>query len=207
MAHREGFRLLLRVKLPYLRRMPPPISVVLAEYDADWPHTAARLAEQLRVLGSTLVEVHHIGSTSVPGLVAKPIIDLMPLVTNLADLDRQRELVEQLGYAWHGEFGLSGRRYCTLSNESGTRTAQLHFFEAGTSQAHRHLAFRDYLRANPTVAREYAKEKYRARNLHPEDSHAYTNEKSAWIRAVEAKAIAWYAERRVQLSVQQSEST
>ncbi len=187
--------------------MPPPIPVVLAEYDADWPRLAARLAEQLKVLGPTLAEVHHIGSTSVPGLVAKPIIDLMPVVTNLADLDSKRGLVEQLGYVWHGEFGLSGRRYCTFSDEFGGRIAQLHFFEAGTSQADRHLAFRDYLRANPRVAEEYAKEKYRARNLHPDDSHAYTDEKSAWIRDVEAKAIAWYPERHVHLSVQQSEST
>ena len=137
--------------------MPPPIPVVLAEYDADWPHMAAQLAEQLKVLGPTLVEVHHIGSTSVPGLVAKPIIDLMPVVTNLADLDSKRGLVEQLGYAWHGEFGLSGRRYCTLSEESGRRIAQLHFFEAGTTQAERHLAFRDYLRANPESRRRICK--------------------------------------------------
>jgi GrpB-like predicted nucleotidyltransferase (UPF0157 family) len=187
--------------------MPPPIPVVLAEYDADWPHMAARLAEQLKVLGPTLVEVHHIGSTSVPGLVAKPIIDLMPLVTNLADLDNKRALVGQLGYGWHGEFGLSGRRYCTLSDELDKRIAQLHFFEAGTSQAHRHLAFRDYLRANPDVADAYAKEKQRARNLHPEDSHAYTDQKSAWIHNVEAKALIWYSERCLHLSMQQSEST
>ncbi len=187
--------------------MPPPIPVVLAEYDADWPCMAAQLADQLKVLGPTLVEVHHIGSTSVPGLVAKPIIDLMPLVTNLTDLDSRRGLVEQLGYAWHGEFGLSGRRYCTLSGEFGRRIAQLHFFEAGTTQAERHLAFRDYLRANPEVADEYAKEKCRARDLHPQDSHAYTDEKSGWIRAVESTAIAWYSERHVHLSMQQSEST
>jgi GrpB-like predicted nucleotidyltransferase (UPF0157 family) len=59
---------------------------------------AARYAEDLRVIGCSLVAVHHIGSTAVPGLVAKPIIDLMPLVTDLADLDRERWRVEALGY-------------------------------------------------------------------------------------------------------------
>ena len=70
--------------------MPPPFPVVLAGYDPKWPERAAEFASRLRVLGPVLITVHHIGSTSVPGLAAKPIIDLMPVVTDLAALDRQR---------------------------------------------------------------------------------------------------------------------
>src|SRR5580658_1710585 len=110
--------------------MPPAIPVILAAHNPDWPRMAARYAEDLRVIGCSLVAVHHIGSTAVPGLVAKPIIDLMPLVTDLADLDRERWRVEALGYHWQGEFGISGRRYCTLCDETGTRIVQLHFFKA-----------------------------------------------------------------------------
>ena len=175
--------------------MPAPIRVVLAPYDPEWPRMAARHAERLRVLGSTLVAVHHIGSTSVPGLAAKPIIDLMPLVTDLADLDRERRRVEALGYEWHGELGISGRRYCTLSDAAGIRIAQLHFFAADSPQVERHIAFRDYLRAHPDAASAYEKEKRRARDLHPDDSHAYTDEKDAWIRDTEAKALLWFAEQ------------
>lgn len=171
--------------------------VVLVHYNPEWPETAARLARQLGKLAPTLVAVHHIGSTSVPGLVAKPIIDLMPLVTALADLDSKRAVVEQLGYIWHGPFGMEGRRYCTFSDSSGNRIAQLHFFQSDSPQADRHLAFREYLRAHPTIAAEYAREKYRARELHPQDSHAYTDEKSAWIRSAEEKALPWYAQRRL----------
>jgi GrpB-like predicted nucleotidyltransferase (UPF0157 family) len=173
--------------------MPPPIPVILAPYNPDWPRMAAGHAERLRVLGSTLVIVHHIGSTSVPGLAAKPVIDLMPLVTDLADLDRERGHVEALGYEWHGEFGIAGRRYCTLSAENGIRAVQLHFFQANSPHAERHIAFRDYLRAHPAVAAAYENEKRRARDLHPNDSHAYTDEKSAWIRKTEAAALIWYA--------------
>lgn len=157
---------------------------------------AARHAERLGVLGSSLLIVHHIGSTSVPGLAAKPIIDLMPLVTDLADLDRRRPDIEALGYAWHGELGLSGRRYCTFADESGVRRAQLHFFTADSPHVERHIAFRDYLRAHPEAVAAYEKEKYRARDLHPNDSHAYTDEKAAWIRDAEAAALAWSAEQR-----------
>jgi GrpB-like predicted nucleotidyltransferase (UPF0157 family) len=175
--------------------MPPPIPVILAAYNPEWPQMAASHAERLRVLGSTLVTVHHIGSTSVPGLAAKPIIDLMPLVTDLADLDRDRQSVETLGYNWHGELGLPGGRYCTLSDEAGIRLVQLHFFKTDSSHVERHIAFRDYLRAHPNAASAYEKEKRRARDLHPNDSHAYTDEKTAWIRDTEAQALIWFAEQ------------
>jgi GrpB-like predicted nucleotidyltransferase (UPF0157 family) len=72
---------------------------------------------------------------------------------------------------------------------------QLHFFSAGSPQVERHIAFRDYLRAHPDVAVAYEKEKRRARDLHSNDSHAYTDEKDAWIRATQAKALTWFAER------------
>lgn len=170
-----------------------PVPVILAPYDPEWPRMARRHAESLQVLGPCLATVHHIGSTSVPGLVAKPIIDLMPLVTSLAALDRERPRVEALGYEWRGEFGISGRRYCTLTDASGTRIVQLHFFQAESPEAERHIAFRDYLRAHPDVARAYEQEKRRARDLHPGDAQAYSGEKDAWIRATEAKALAWFA--------------
>ena len=177
--------------------MPPPIPVVLADYSPAWPQIAAAHADRLRALGPALVAVHHIGSTAVPGLAAKPIIDLMPLVTNLEELDLKRGQVEALGYEWHGEFGLEGRRYCTLADEAGTRIVQLHFYRADSPQAWRHLAFRDYLRAHPAAARAYESEKRRARDLHPENSHAYTDEKDAWIRSMEAVALSWYADQKL----------
>jgi GrpB-like predicted nucleotidyltransferase (UPF0157 family) len=173
--------------------MPPPIPVTLAAYNPAWPQIAAAHAERLRVLGPALVAVHHIGSTAVPGLAAKPIIDLMPLVRDLDDLDRQRPRVEALGYHWHGELGIPGRRYCTLSDTTGARIVQLHFFHTDSPHAARHIAFRDYLRAHPEAARAYENEKRRARDLHPNDSHAYSDEKAAWIRNMEEASLIWFA--------------
>ena len=173
--------------------MLPPHPVTLAPYDPVWPQLAATHAERLQVLGPVLLGVHHIGSTAVPGLAAKPIMDLMPLVTDVLGLQREKSRVEALGYQWHGELGIPGRRYCTLVNETGVRIVQLHFFQADSPHAARHLAFRDYLRAHPEVARAYENEKRRARDLHPGDSHAYCDEKAAWILNMEARALVWFA--------------
>ena len=120
----------------YRLRMLTPLPVRLVEYDADWPRQAMERAARLRVLEPALIAVHHIGSTAVPGLLARPIIDLMPLVADFTVLDTERGAVEALGYRWHGEYGIPGRRYCTL--EIGDRrVAQLHFFTMGSPQAHR----------------------------------------------------------------------
>ena len=73
---------------------------------------------------------------------------------------------------------------------------QLHFFSADSPQVERHIAFMDHLRAHPDAASAYEKEKRRARDLRPDDSHAYTDEKDAWIRATEANALIWFAERK-----------
>jgi GrpB-like predicted nucleotidyltransferase (UPF0157 family) len=121
----------------------------------------------------------------------------------LADLDRERGLVETLGYDWHGELGISGRRYCTLSDETGSRIVQLHFFVVNSPHAKRHIAFRDYLRTHPEVAGAYEKEKHRARDLYPNDSHAYSDEKGAWIRHMEVKALIWFAKHDRELPYRQ----
>jgi GrpB-like predicted nucleotidyltransferase (UPF0157 family) len=175
--------------------MPAPIPVELVAYDTNWPVVATCRAAELRVLGDNLIAVHHIGSTSVPGLVAKPIIDLMPVISSMIALDAQREAVERLGYRWHGELGIAGRRYCALRDANGSHLVHLHCFEANAPDVVRHIAFRDYLRELPAIAGAYAIEKQRAWALHPSDSHAYSREKGAWIRRTEADALAWYAAR------------
>lgn len=152
----------------------------------------------MAVVGEVITAVHHVGSTAVPGMRAKPILDLIPIVRSLPELESSRSLLEGLGYAWWGEYGLPGRRCCTLDDPlSGCRKAQLHCYEQGSSEIIRHLAFRDYLRLRPELARQYQAEKERCRDLHPADSHAYSDCKSAWIRHVEIQAVAaWNAHTR-----------
>jgi GrpB-like predicted nucleotidyltransferase (UPF0157 family) len=171
--------------------MPAPVHVELKQSDPAWAETARHEATRLTTaIGGAIITVHHIGSTAIPGIRAKPVLDLMPVVLSLAKFENSRSVVEGLGYLWWGEYGLPGRRYCTLDDPlSGCRKVQLHCYEQDSSEIMRHLAFRDYLRSNPDLASEYDAEKGRCRDLHPLDSHAYSDCKDAWIRRIEAQAI------------------
>ena len=143
-------------------------------------------------LGASLVRVHHVGSTAIPGIAAKPILDLIPEFVSPAALDASRGALESLGYAWWGEYGLPDRRYCTLTDPvTSRRHIHAHCYPAGSPEIERHLAFRDYLRSNAKLALDYGAEKQRCRALHPQDSAAYSEAKHVWIQPVQAAALEW----------------
>ncbi|MDB4936809.1 MAG: hypothetical protein JWP87_3781 [Labilithrix sp.] len=172
---------------------PTPYRIELAEHDEGWARIAAREAERLGgAIGPALLEVHHIGSTSIPGIRAKPIVDLLPVVSTLTEVDERRAAVEALGYEWYGDYGIPGRRYCILKDAAtGRRVAQLHVFASGSERIAQHVGFRDYLRAHPDEARAYEAEKIAARGLHPDDVNAYNDAKSPWIKGCDARAATW----------------
>lgn len=174
--------------------MPPPIKVRLFDHDPLWAAMArdegAALAE---AIGSNLIEVHHIGSTAIPDIKAKPIIDLMPVVRDMALLDSAREEIERLGYEWLGEYGLEGRRYlCKDDPTSGQRLFQAHCYRQGSSEITRHLAFRNYLIEHPEAAAEYQSVKIDCQRRHRDNSHDYGDCKGAWIAKIEKQALAFY---------------
>lgn len=143
------------------------------------------------MLGPALVAIDHIGSTAIPGIHAKPIIDMLAVTDDLALLDEETSRLEALGYEAMSEFGIPGRRYFRRNNSAGERTHQIHAFQAGSPQIARHLSFRDYLRAHPAAAREYDALKQRLAQAHPNDIGAYTDGKDAFIRDIDSRAAAW----------------
>ena len=142
------------------------------------------------VFGTALVAIHHIGSTSVPGLAAKPVIDMLPVFKDRACRDAAEAGVLQLGYEWLGAFGLPGRRYCRRDDpETGCRIFQAHAYAEGSPEIRRHLAFRDWLRADSGNARGYEQEKRRCAGLFPHGGPAYQDCKAAWIDEAEVRAL------------------
>lgn len=172
--------------------MPAPIPVRLVPHDPRWAEQAnAEATNIVRVSQFALVRVDHIGSTAIPGIAAKPVLDLLGVARSVAAWDLAATSLETIGYVSHGEYGLAGRRYFTLTDAAtGCRRVQLHCYAAGDPAINRYLAFRDYLRARPEIALAYEHEKFRRAAIHPKDSHAYTDCKNAWIKRVEAEALA-----------------
>ncbi|WP_113625981.1 GrpB family protein [Pectobacterium peruviense] len=155
-------------------------TITVVDYDPHWATnyaTAARVLAQ--ALGEVAVRVHHIGSTAVPGLPAKPVIDMLLEVVSLSGLDTLDQVMVDLGYRPRGENGMAGRRYYTKGGDE--RTHHLHAFIVGDAHIQRHLAFRDYLRANPSVCAEYAAIKRAAALACDNDSAVYSQLKNAFI--------------------------
>src|SRR5215469_5741722 len=133
-----------------------------------------RESKRLKQALGEMVVVHHVGSTAIPTILAKPILDLMPVVRDLSLLDASRSTVESLRYKWWGEYAISGRRYCPLTEPAtDRRIMQLHCFLEDTPEVERHSAFRDYFKSiYPCSAHSYDLLKRRCRDLHPVDSYA-----------------------------------
>jgi GrpB-like predicted nucleotidyltransferase (UPF0157 family) len=154
----------------------------------DFEVEAARIRS---ALGDVLVVIHHIGSTAIPGIYAKPIIDILAEVTSLDALDAHVNEMQSLGYESMGEFGIPGRRYFRKDDSNGMRTHQIHAFAHQSTQILRHLAFRDYLVTHPNTAQEYSDLKRRLVQTCNGDIEAYMNGKDPFIKEVERKALEW----------------
>lgn len=166
--------------------------VEVRPYDPRWQALFAAEAELLRqVFQDNLIQIHHIGSTAVPGLKAKPIIDLLPVVRDIGRVDETNEQMRSLGYLPKGEFGLPGRRYFAKGGDE--RTHHVHVYEQDHPAIRRHLAFRDYLRAHPDCARLYGELKEQLAERFPYDAASYVAGKHELAWSLEQKALAWKA--------------
>ncbi|MDB4265363.1 GrpB family protein [bacterium] len=164
--------------------------IEVVPYDPVWVALFDKESSRIKeVFTEGLIEVHHIGSTSVPGLVAKPIIDLMPEVLEIGALDDSDEAMERLGYFVKGEFGIPGRRFYLKGLID--RTHHVHAFESGSEGLIRHLAFRDYLRAHPKEAAAYADLKIKLAVQCRHDNDGYCDGKHEFVQEREQRALRW----------------
>ena len=157
-------------------------TVILVPYHEAWPSLFDEERMRLeRALGSSARGIEHVGSTAVPGLAAKPILDIRVGVGSLRDAECSIRPLEQLGYEFRGEAGLPGRLFFRKGNP---RTHHLHVTEIGSEFWERHLVFRDYLRAHPETARDYVQLKHDLADRFRRDRAAYTEAKTGFISEV-----------------------
>ncbi|MEM9806907.1 MAG: GrpB family protein [Cyanobacteria bacterium P01_D01_bin.56] len=166
--------------------------VEVVAHDPQWLEAFELESQRVTdALGENVVAIHHIGSTSIPNLYAKPIIDLLVEVRDILKVDGHSASMEGLGYEVMGEYGIPGRRYFRKNSQEGVRTHHVHTFLAGSEQVERHLAFRDYMIAHPEDAQRYGELKRRLAREYPTNIDGYMDGKDGFIREMDMKAAQW----------------
>jgi len=166
--------------------------IKVVDYNQNWISDYQKEEHSIRsILQEELVKSFHIGSTSVSGLKAKPIIDILLVVNDIHKLDSFSKQFQEFGYEVMGEFGITGRRYFRKGGDH--RTHQIHAFQySKIEEIERHLAFRDYLREHPEVCRQYGELKSQLAKEYPNDIEGYGDGKDNFVKNVEKDAIKWY---------------
>ena len=169
-------------------------TVALLPHQAEWDRSAEEVGALLRqVLGAAAVDVQHVGSTAIPAIRAKPIVDLVVAVERLEDLEPYGEALARAGFLDRGSDQPGQRLWVRTGADGDTRTHHIHVVEAGSQAYAAYLAFRDYLNAFPEKAREYEACKEALAAAYPQDRGAYTAGKAACVARLGAEARAWRA--------------
>jgi GrpB-like predicted nucleotidyltransferase (UPF0157 family) len=166
----------------------PKSPIVLVAHDPDWARVFqdARAAIMEACSGHVL-EVHHVGSTAIPGIAAKPVIDILGLLRRHEDGFACAPAMAALGYEFRGEAGVSGRHYFS-KREPGRH--HIHLYQSDHPEVGRHIRFRDYLREHPREAAAYQALKRKLAARFGSDTRSYCDAKSEFCARIEQLALA-----------------
>lgn len=167
--------------------------VDVVTYDAAWPQLYEAERHGLEsALGDVVAAIHHVGSTSVPGLPAKPCLDIVLLTADIALVLAQQGRLEWLGYDAKGPYDGRSHHYFFRKLKDGRRRVHLHVIEQGHGQLDDYLVLRDYLRANPVAREGYGEYKQRLAET-SRDRAEYVNTKQEFVAGLLVGARAWRA--------------
>lgn len=156
--------------------------IKVVPYDPKWPKIFAQEAALIETaLGKNCLGIHHIGSTSVPGLPAKPIIDMIPVVSGILAVDEATDNMRALGYIAKGEHGMLFRRYFQKNGFN------IHVYEKDTPDIERYLKFRDWMRLHKEDREAYATLKQQLALTHPNDILSYVCGKDEFVAKIDSK--------------------
>jgi GrpB-like predicted nucleotidyltransferase (UPF0157 family)/GNAT superfamily N-acetyltransferase len=172
--------------------------IELKPHNREWSRQFEAEAGRLTaVFQPTLVAIHHIGSTAVPGIKAKPIIDILVVVRDITQVDDYNAAMIGLGYIAKGENGINGRRYFRKGRDAN-HTHHIHAFQEGHPEITRHLNFRDYLIAHPDVAQAYSRLKEDLARKYISNPPLYSDSKTDFIGNVDEKAAVWRSHQNIE---------
>lgn len=154
--------------------------IEVVDYDTQWLSLFAEESALLQAaLEKKIAKIHHVGSTSIPGMAAKPVIDILLEVVDPEALDSLNIAMENAGYMARGEYGIPNRRYFSKGGEQ--RSHQVHAFVIGDQHIIKLLAFRDYLIKNKEIAQQYNEIKRAAALASENDIRRYSAFKAGFI--------------------------
>lgn len=164
-----------------------PRKVELSAYDPGWADKYLLEAERLTaILSAEILAIHHIGSTAIPNIYAKPIIDILIVVKDIERIEHYNDQMAALDYAARGENGIPGRRYFSKEIQ-GTRTHHVHIFQVGNPEIDRHIKFRDYLLTDSEEAQAYSRLKIELAKIYSDNVLYYTEAKSDFIHDIDER--------------------
>lgn len=159
--------------------------IVVQPYDAAWEKDFIKIREELEAaLGDLALRIEHVGSTSVKGLAAKPIIDIDVVIRDEGDLAAVIAALRQIGYSHEGNLGIEGREAFGYEGKEHLRKHHLYVCPQASPELKRHLSFRDYLRSDPGAVREYSRIKAEGASKYPRDIDGYIEHKSPFIEGI-----------------------
>ncbi|MFC5602313.1 GrpB family protein [Sporosarcina koreensis] len=170
------------------------MKVRLSKYDENWVQMFNEEALVLRsIFGEEIIKFEHFGSTSVPGMKAKPVIDMMCLVKDIEKIDTFNEQMLSLDYDVAGEWGIEGRRLFRKGGED--RTHHIHVYQQGNPHIQRHLVLRDYLRTHPKEVERYTYLKEELAQRY-DDTALYSKAKKPFVKELEQRALDWFENQK-----------
>ncbi|ACA55781.1 GrpB family protein [Clostridium botulinum] len=164
--------------------------IEVVPHDPKWKIEYKKEAEKIyKIMKDEIVQIHHIGSTAIRGIYAKPIIDILVEVENINNVDNYNEEMKFLGYIPKGEYGIKGRRFFLKGLYD--RTHHVHIFEKDDSEIERHINFRDYMIEHKEEAKQYEKLKKELALKFRYDIDSYCIGKDSFIKKIDEKAKLW----------------
>ena len=161
--------------------------VVVLPYDTGWKDAFIAIKQELEAaLGDCTLAIEHVGSTSVEGLSAKPCIDIDVVIEDYAVFDTVVRRLADIGYIHEGDLGIPQREAFDYTDKPHLQTHHLYVCPKHSAELHRHITFRDYLRANPAAATQYGAVKEEAARRFPDDIDGYIAHKTPCIEALYA---------------------
>jgi GrpB-like predicted nucleotidyltransferase (UPF0157 family) len=168
----------------------------LVDYDVEWPKQFKKYSAEIQtILGDDLLEIHHFGSTSIPGMFAKTNIDIYALAKSLDAVRAQTDKMEAAGFTSRGDYSNIGEEYFTVDRPDGERIASIHIFEGSNEVFTSYANFRDYLISHSADRNRYIALKKALYKKYPDNYPAYDEGKRDTIDDIKAKAKAWAARK------------